>query len=120
MSALHPAKDIMLASDVRVFSARVLSGATLASILDAHGVAVADVKEIVERAGAMFDLRKVRQDQPYRLESWIDGTVRQFLYEIDGDRFLRVSRAPAGDLDGERGADREDASGRDYPRPHRP
>ena len=41
MRVLHPAKDIMLASDVRVFSARVLSGATLAAeVKDPSFVAV--------------------------------------------------------------------------------
>ena len=42
----------------------------------------------------MFDLRKVRANQPYRLETTRGGTVRGFEYEIDGDRFLRVGRSP--------------------------
>jgi murein DD-endopeptidase MepM/ murein hydrolase activator NlpD len=89
--------DIALASDASQISARVGSGATLASILRTHEVTLADMAAIVQRAARVFDLRKVRKDQPYRLERMPDGEVRRFEYEIDADRFLRVTRAD-GDL----------------------
>jgi murein DD-endopeptidase MepM/ murein hydrolase activator NlpD len=89
--------DITLASDASEVSARVGRGATLASILRTHEVTLADVAAIVQRAASVFDLRKVRKDQPYRLERMPDGEVRRFEYEIDSDRFLRVARAD-GDL----------------------
>src|SRR2546423_1546997 len=89
--------DIALASDASHVSARVGSGATLASILRTHEVTLADMAAIVQRAARVFDLRKVRKDQPYRLERMPDGEVRRFEYEIDADRFLRVTRAD-GDL----------------------
>ncbi|MCU1384069.1 MAG: hypothetical protein JWL71_2766 [Acidobacteria bacterium] len=85
--------DIMLALETRVVSARVHAGATLASLLRAHEVAAADAAAIVAKAAAVFDLRKVRANQAYRLETTHAGTVRGFEYEIDGDRFLRVGRA---------------------------
>jgi murein DD-endopeptidase MepM/ murein hydrolase activator NlpD len=92
---LLPAKgDIALALETTRVSARVHAGATLASMLRAHDVAVADVAAIVAQAAAVFDLRKVRANQPYRLETTHTGEVRGFEYEIDGDRFLRVGRAP--------------------------
>lgn len=91
------ASDITLASDVHVISARVLPGATLASILRAHAVAVQQVEAVVERARAVFDPRRVRRDQPYRLEQLNDGSLRRFEYEIDRDRLLRVTSAD-GDL----------------------
>jgi murein DD-endopeptidase MepM/ murein hydrolase activator NlpD len=90
------AADVALAADIRVVSARVAAGSTLASILRAERVVVSDVAAIVQRAGAVFDLRRVRKDHPYRLEQFADGSVRRLDYEIDGDRFLRVSR---GDVD---------------------
>jgi len=86
--------DILLSLETRVVSSRVRAGATLASLLRAHDVAVADAADIVAHAAAVFDLRKVRANQPYRLETTHAGTVRGFDYEIDGDRFLRVGRSP--------------------------
>src|SRR3954469_14592558 len=86
--------DIALALETRVVAARVRAGATLASLLRANDVAVADTAAIVAQAAAVFDLRKVRANQPYRLETTHTGSVRGFEYEIDGDRFLRVGRSP--------------------------
>ena len=92
---LLPAKgDIALALETTKVSARVRAGATLASMLRAHDVVIADAAAIVAQAASVFDLRKVRANQPYRLETTHTGTVRGFEYEIDGDRFLRVGRAP--------------------------
>ena len=86
--------DIALSLETSVVSARVRAGATLASVLRAHDVAVTDAAAIVAQAASVFDLRTVRANQPYRLETTQAGTVRGFEYEIDGDRFLRVGRSP--------------------------
>lgn len=86
--------DILLSLETTVVSSRVGAGATLASMLRAHDVASADVSAIVAQAASVFDLRRVRANQPYRLETTHAGTVRGFEYEIDGDRFLRVGRSP--------------------------
>jgi murein DD-endopeptidase MepM/ murein hydrolase activator NlpD len=90
--------DIQLSLETHIVSSRVRAGATLASLLRAENVAVQDVAAIVGQAGSVFDLRKVRANQPYRLETTSAGTVRGFEYEIDGDRFLRVGRSPADEL----------------------
>lgn len=86
--------DIALMIETTVVAARVRAGATLASMLRSHDLAAADAAAIVARAGSVFDLRKVRANQPYRLETTHTGQVRAFEYEIDGDRFLRVGRSP--------------------------
>jgi murein DD-endopeptidase MepM/ murein hydrolase activator NlpD len=86
--------DILLALETTVVSARVHAGATLASVLRAHDVAVSEAATIVAQAASVFDLRKLRANQPYRLETTRGGGVRGFEYEIDADRFLRVGRAP--------------------------
>jgi murein DD-endopeptidase MepM/ murein hydrolase activator NlpD len=86
--------DIILSLETTVISARVPARATLASVLRAHEIAVNEAAAIVAQAGSVFDLRKVRANQPYRLETTHAGTVRGFEYEIDGDRFLRVGRSP--------------------------
>src|SRR6185295_3825754 len=87
------AVDIELARDSRLATARVPGGATLASVLRAGAVAEDDAADVVARAASVFDLRKFRASQPYRIEQWLDGRLRAFEYEIDGDRFLRVSRS---------------------------
>src|SRR3954453_6523902 len=90
--------DIMLALETRIVSARVRAGATLASLLRGQDVVAADAAAIVAQAASVFDLRKVRANQTYRLETTHGGSVRGFEYEIDGDRFLRVGRAPDASL----------------------
>jgi murein DD-endopeptidase MepM/ murein hydrolase activator NlpD len=90
--------DIALSLETTVVSARMNAGATLASLLRAHHVAVSDAAAVVAKAGSVFDLRKVRANQPYRLETTPAGAVRGFEFEIDGDRFLRVGRSPDDEL----------------------
>lgn len=85
-------RDIALASETTLVRARVAAGATLASLLRARGVAVAEVGDVVSRAARVFDVRKLRADRPYRIETAIGGALKTFEYEIDGDKFLRVSR----------------------------
>ena len=85
--------DIPLAREAMTVSATVATGETLASILRAQGIAAADAIEVVAKAAAVFDVRKLRAAQPYRLEKSIaSGALRWFEYEIDGDRFLRIAR----------------------------
>jgi murein DD-endopeptidase MepM/ murein hydrolase activator NlpD len=87
------AVDVYLPADIRTISAQVRTGATLASLLRAHDVAEAEVIALVERASAVFDPRRVRVNQPYRLAQAIDGALRWFEYEIDGNQILKVARA---------------------------
>src|SRR5688572_25970169 len=93
------AADVFLPTDIPLLpaeiliSSRVLPGTTMASLLRAHQVAEAEVAELVARASAIFDLRRVRVDQPYRFARALDGALRWFEYEIDGDRLLKIARA---------------------------
>ena len=93
------AADIALPADIQpgpteiLVSAHVLPGTTLASLLRAHQIAEAEVAALVARASAIFDLRRVRVDQPYRFARALDGALRWFEYEIDGDRLLKIARA---------------------------
>jgi len=91
------ARDIALVAETAAVSARVASGATFASLLRDQGMTPSDVAGVVARAAAVFDLRKVRAAQPYRLERAIGGAMRWLEYEIDGDRFLRVSHDGTGE-----------------------
>ena len=93
VNATHTiARDIALAADTTLVSARVAAGATVASILRTHDVVAADAVALVARAAAVFDLRKVRAHQLYVLVKDAEGLLRRFEYEIDGDRLLSVVR----------------------------
>ena len=82
--------DIFLKRDSEVIESRVPANATLASLLRAHAVSEAWATRVVDAAAQVFDPRRLRADQPYRLEVTLDGFVREFVCRIDADRFLRV------------------------------
>lgn len=84
--------DVSLPAEVRIIAARVGRGATLASLLRAHDVAEEQVAALVSRVAGVFDLRRFRAEQPYRIAQTQDGELRRFEYEIDRDRKLTVSR----------------------------
>ncbi len=48
------------------------------------------VQAAVRSAGAVFNLRQLREHQPYRLVRSLDGLLEEFEYQIDADRFLRI------------------------------
>jgi len=91
-TSAHNLVDIELPNEVRIVSNRVARGATLASLLRDHAIAETEINSLVARAGAVFDLRKVRAGQPYKIAQAIDGAVRRFEYEIDLDQTLRLER----------------------------
>lgn len=74
----------------RLIEARVPRNATLASLLRAHEVSDDIVNHFVASARRQFDLRRLRAEQPYKLEISLDGVIREFTYQIDADRFLKV------------------------------
>src|SRR5829696_5259164 len=84
--------DIVLASDSQVLRALVPQRATIASLLTSHQLFAHEVVALVSSIGQKFDLRRFRAGQPYRIDRFFDGTVREFEYEIDQDRRLLVHR----------------------------
>jgi murein DD-endopeptidase MepM/ murein hydrolase activator NlpD len=93
----EPASDVILPSEVRLFSDRVTRGSTLASLLRAHAVAEQEVSDLIARVATVFDLRAMRADRPYRLAVALGGALRRFEYEIDNDRVLTVTRSSESD-----------------------
>lgn len=83
--------DLHLVADHDVVEARVPPRATLAGLLRQHAVSDGLVAAIVERVRPVLNPRHLRADQPYRLVKDLDGRLRRFEYEIDTERFLRVS-----------------------------
>ena len=103
MAPVAVAADIFLEPDRDVIEARVPRRATLAGILRTHEVGENLIVAMVDATRPVFDPRRLRAGQPYRLVRTFDGRLHQFEYEIDRDRFLRIVRpgAPGTELEGE-------------------
>ena len=103
MAPVAVAADIFLEPDRDVIEARVPRRATLAGILRTHEVGENLIVAMVDATRPVFDPRRLRSGQPYRLVRTFDGRLRQFEYEIDSDRFLRIvgQGAPGTELEGE-------------------
>jgi hypothetical protein len=70
--------DIALARDSQVFAALIPPQSTLAAVLETHELLAHEVIAIVEGIGERFDSRRLRSGQPYRLDRFLDGRVREF------------------------------------------
>jgi len=82
--------DVVLPRETETFEAMVPRHATLDSLLRAHQLQEQLVIEAVAVARGVFDPRQLRADRPYRLVRSLDGLLREFEYQIDADRFLRI------------------------------
>lgn len=91
-----PRTDIVLTPDTTVVEGLVPRNTTLDTMLRAHGMAATAVTHVISAARAVFDPRRLRSAQPFLLETTLEGALRQFEYEIDGDSFLRVIPAAFG------------------------
>jgi murein DD-endopeptidase MepM/ murein hydrolase activator NlpD len=83
-------RDVLLRLETEVIEARVPRHATLDSLLRKHQCAPELVNAVVESTAAVFNPRHLRADRPYRLVRSLDGWLREFVYEIDTDNFLRI------------------------------
>ena len=85
-------RDIPLPREIERIEALMPRNATLDRLLRDHHLREDFVAEAVSAARAVFDPRQMRAGRPYRLEITLDGLLREFIYEIDTDRFLRIFR----------------------------
>lgn len=101
-AAHSPGADVCLRAETQLIEARVPARATLDSLLRQHQLSGDLVRAAVESARAVFNPRELRAEQRYRLVRSLDGFLREFEYEIDTDRFLRIvnrDRARPASLD---------------------
>jgi murein DD-endopeptidase MepM/ murein hydrolase activator NlpD len=85
------AADIRLPREIDVIEAIVPQHATLDGLLRAHNLRDELVADAVAAARAVFNPRRLRAGQPYRLVRSLDGFLREFECGIDTDRFLRIA-----------------------------
>lgn len=83
--------DVFLAADTTTFGGLVPRNSTLDSLLRAHGVANQAVQQLLSAARPYFDPRRLKSDQPFSVVRTLEGALRMFEYEIDGNSFLRVT-----------------------------
>ena len=86
----HSRGDVALPRETETIEAMIPNHATLDSLLRAHALSEDLVVRAVTATRLVFDPRQMRAGQPYRLVRSLDGLLREFIYEIDTDRFLRI------------------------------
>ena len=94
--AVVAAADIVLRPETSVIKGTVPRHATLDSILREHRLPADLINAAVKSASSVFNPRQLRADRPYRLVMSFDGFLRQFEYEIDADKFLRLVSRDSG------------------------
>src|SRR4029453_15486326 len=90
------AVDVLVKAESAIIEARVPRHATLDSLLREHQLSADLVNAAVQSATSVFNPRRLRADRPYRLVLSFDGFLREFEYEIDADRFLRIINRDRG------------------------
>jgi murein DD-endopeptidase MepM/ murein hydrolase activator NlpD len=96
--------DVYLKPETVIVEATVPRNATLGGLLREQMLAEPFVVAAIEAARAVFNPRQLHSDRPYRLVRSVDGMLREFEYQIDTDRFLRIiarDRSRPTELDAE-------------------
>ncbi len=96
--------DIELKPETVTIEARVPRHATLGGLLREQALGEPFVVAAIEAARTVFNPRQLHSDRPYRLVRSVDGMLREFEYQIDADRFLRIiarDRSRPTELDAE-------------------
>src|SRR5438874_12358706 len=65
---------------------------TLVATLVDYDVPVALANELADLIRPVFDVRRLRFGNPFRIEKEIDGTLSKFEYKIDDERILKVQK----------------------------
>ncbi len=98
-SAARPATprgDVELRREADTVAAVVPQDATFESLLRKNEIDGATAAAVVDAVRGVFNPRLLRADQPYQLTRTLDGLFREFRYEIDASKFLRVARHAVG------------------------
>lgn len=92
-SLARTATDVVLESDAAFLAGVIPTRTTMAALFQDHLIEGPEAATLVGSIGQTFDLRRLRAGQPYTIDRMLDGRVRRFEYEIDGDRILIARRA---------------------------
>ena len=92
-SLARPATNVTLVSDADFLAGVVATRTTMAALFQDHLIEGREAVTLVGSMAETFDPRRLRAGQPYTIDRMLDGRVRRFEYEIDGDRMLVARRA---------------------------
>lgn len=92
-ATVHLGKDVTLAKDSDLLTGFLPARTTIAHLFENHLIERAEGAVLVSSMASAIDVRRLRAGQPYTIDRLLDGRVRRFEYEIDGDRRLMVARA---------------------------
>ena len=84
-------RDIVLSVDGQSVDGKVPPDATFETLLRGHNLPAETVVALLEAVTSVFDPRHLRAYQNYRVTRTLEGAFREFRYQIDADRLLRVS-----------------------------
>src|SRR5690349_15708500 len=90
-------RDIRLTPDGPSVEARVPANATLETLLKKHELPAETTGSLMKAVSEVFNPRQLRANQQYRISRTIDGLIKEFRYQIDPDRLLRVIARPSAD-----------------------
>lgn len=92
-ATMRLAHDVALAKDSDYLTGYIPARTTISGVFEHHMVQTADTPVLVSTIASAIDVRRIRAGQPYSIDRLLDGRVRRFEYEIDGDKRLLVERA---------------------------
>jgi murein DD-endopeptidase MepM/ murein hydrolase activator NlpD len=84
--------DIALPREQDTVAAVVPEDATFESLLRTNQIDSATASAVAGAVSGVFNPRQLRAAQPYQVSRTLDGLFREFRYEIDASKFLRVVR----------------------------
>jgi murein DD-endopeptidase MepM/ murein hydrolase activator NlpD len=76
----------------QVVEDKIQKNRTLVATLVDYDVPITIANEVADLIRPVFDLRKMRFGNPFRLEKEIDGTLKAFEYKIDDESVLKVQK----------------------------
>lgn len=97
-SDARSAKDIALPLDGQLIDGKVPANATLETLFASHNLSGNMTASILKAVTSVFNPRGLRANQSYQMTRALDGSFREFRYQIDLDRELHVSAASAGQI----------------------
>lgn len=86
-------------SDNLLIRGKVRRGENLYTILSAGKIERTIIPEIISKTGEIYDLRKIKAGNMYYLNYDREG-FRSFRYDIDRNKYLKISRTEPGIVDG--------------------
>src|SRR5438876_4777732 len=99
----HTHADIRLPADSELTPGHVGRGQTFGALLEANGITGSQLEAMLESLEGVFDPRRMREGQAWRIDRATTGDVRLLEYEIDGRSVLRITPRtdPAGEFTAE-------------------